>query len=345
MIVSKKGMNSNKRRVNLKGRSLLKLTDLSDEELIYLIDLADRLKEMKKRRICGNSLLRKNIALIFEKPSTRTRSACTVAAVDEGASVEYMDMKDLHLGKKESIKDSARVLGRMFDGIMFRGFSQEIIETLAKYAGIPVWNGLTDASHPTQTLADLMTIREYFHGLRGLKVVYIGDGRNNVCVSLMMGCAKTGINFVDCTPQELMPGAQIFKQATAIAREHNCSLEISHDPQSAVQNAQVIYTDVWISMGEETKFDERLRLLKPYQVNMELMNRTGKLKNDGVIFLHCLPAFHNNETEMTRKMGALEVTDEVFEAPFSKVFEQAENRLHTIKAIMTATLNEGGIMP
>lgn len=332
------------KRVNLKGRSLLKLADLSDAELIYLIDLADRLKEMKKRRVHGNSLLRKNIALIFEKPSTRTRSACTVAAVDEGASVEYMDMKDLHLGKKESIKDSARVLGRMFDGIMFRGFSQETIETLAKYAGIPVWNGLTDISHPTQTLADLMTIREYFHGLRGLKVVYIGDGRNNVCVSLMMGCAKTGINFVDCTPRALMPGVQILKQATAIAREHNCSLQISHDPKSAVQNAQVIYTDVWISMGEEKKSAERLRLLKPYQVNMDLMNGTGKLKNDGVIFLHCLPAFHNNETETTRKTGALEVTDEVFEAPFSKVFEQAENRLHTIKAIMAATLTDGEIM-
>lgn len=332
------------KKVNLHGRSLLKLTDLNDGELIYLIDLADRLKAMKKRRAHGNSLLRKNIALIFEKPSTRTRSACTVAAVDEGASVEYMDIKDLHLGKKESIKDSARVLGRMFDGIMFRGFSQETMETLAEYAGIPVWNGLTDDSHPTQTLADLMTIREYFHGLRGLKVVYIGDGRNNVCLSLMMGCAKTGINFVDCTPPELMPSAQILNRADTIAREHNCSLEISHDPQSAVQNAQVIYTDVWISMGEEKKFDERLRLLRPYQVNMDLMNRTGKLKNDGVIFLHCLPAFHNNETEITDKIGALEVTDEVFEAPFSKVFEQAENRLHTIKAIMVATLADGGLM-
>jgi len=338
-------MNSNKKKVDLKGRSLLKLTDLSDTELIYLIDLADRLKEMKKRRVCGDSLLRKNIALIFEKPSTRTRSACTVAAVDEGASVEYMDIKDLHLGKKESIKDSARVLGRMFDGIMFRGFSQETIETLAEYAGIPVWNGLTDASHPTQTLADLMTIREYFHGLRGLKVVYIGDGRNNVCISLMMGCAKTGINFVDCTPQELVPSAQILDKAGALAREHDCSLAISHDPKSAVQNAQVVYTDVWISMGEEKKSEERLRLLRPYQVNMDLMRATGNLKNDGVIFLHCLPAFHNKETEMTRQSGALEVTEEVFEASFSRVFEQAENRLHTIKAIMVATLNEGGRMP
>jgi ornithine carbamoyltransferase len=180
--------------------------------------------------------------------------------------------------------------------------------------------------------------------LRGLKVVYIGDGRNNVCLSLMIGCAKTGINFVDCTPRELMPGAQVLNEVNAIAREHKCSLQISHDPKTAVKNAQVIYTDVWISMGEEKKFARRLKLLRPYQVNMELMNRTGMLKDDGVIFLHCLPAFHNNETEITRKTGALEVTDEVFEAPFSKVFEQAENRLHTIKAIMVATLADGGIM-
>jgi len=330
-----------KKKINLKGRSLLKLADLSDEELVYLIDLADRLKEMKKRHVQGNNLLRKNIAMIFEKPSTRTRSACTVAAVDEGGSVEYLDVHDLHLGKKESIKDSARVLGRMFDGIMFRGFSQETVETLAKYAGIPVWNGLTDDSHPTQTLADLMTIREYFHGLRGLKVVYIGDGRNNVCVSLMMGCLKTGINFVDCTPRELMPDAKIINRAKEIAGTHDCSLQISHDPLAAVQGAHVVYTDVWISMGEEKRFDERIKLLTPYQVNMDLMNKTGRLKNGGVIFLHCLPAFHNTETEVTRKTGALEVTEEVFEAPFSRVFDQAENRLHTIKAIMVATLTDG----
>ncbi|MDD5482324.1 MAG: ornithine carbamoyltransferase [Kiritimatiellae bacterium] len=336
-------MNASGNEINLKGRSLLKLVDLSDEELLYLIDLAGRLKEMKKRRAHGNSLFRRNIALIFEKPSTRTRSACTVAAVDEGASVEYMDMKDLHLGKKESIKDSARVLGRMFDGIMFRGFSQATMETLAKYAGIPVWNGLTDESHPTQTLADLMTIRECFKGLRGLKVVYVGDGRNNVCLSLMVGCAKTGINFVDCTPRELMPDAAVLAQVSALARAHGCTLEISHDLNAAVRNAQVIYTDVWISMGEEKKFEERHRLLKPYQVSMDLMRKTGKLENGGVIFLHCLPAFHNHETEATRATGALEVTDEVFEAPFSRVFDQAENRLHTIKAIMVATLAGGGI--
>ena len=330
-----------KKQINLKGRSLLKLADLSDEELVYLIDLAARLKEMKKRHVLGNSLFRKNIAMIFEKPSTRTRAACTVAAVDEGASVEYLDVHDLHLGKKESIRDSARVLGRMFDGIMFRGFRQDTVETFAKYAGIPVWNGLTDDSHPTQTLADLLTIREYFHRLRGLKVVYIGDGRNNVCLSLMTGCLKTGINFVDCTPRKLMPSVQILDRAEAVARAHQCTLQISHDPVSAVRNAHVIYTDVWISMGEEKKIKERIRLLKPYQVNMDVMNKTGMLKKEDVIFMHCLPAFHNAETEVTAKTGALEVTDDVFEAPFSKVFEQAENRLHTIKAIMIATLSDG----
>ena len=334
---------ASKNKVNLKGRSLLKLADLSDDELVHLVDLAGRLKEMKKRHLQGNNLFRKNIAMIFEKPSTRTRAACTVAAVDEGGSVEYLDVHDLHLGKKESIKDSARVLGRMFDGIMFRGFRQETVETFAKYAGIPVWNGLTDDSHPTQTLADLMTIREYFFKLRGLKVVYIGDGRNNVCISLMMGCLKTGVNFVDCTPKKLMPSAQILNQANAVAQAHDCSLQISHDPKSAVQNANVIYTDVWISMGEEKKFNERLKLLKPYQVNMDLMKRTGNLKNEKVIFLHCLPAFHNNETEVTARTGALEVTDEVFEAPFPRVFAQAENRLHTIKAIMVATLSGGEV--
>jgi ornithine carbamoyltransferase len=330
-----------KSKISLKGRSLLKLSDFSTAELTYLIDLADRLKRNKKQHIYGNSLYRKNIALIFEKPSTRTRSACTVAAVDEGASVEYMDAHDLHLGKKESIKDSARVLGRMFDGIMYRGFSQETVAALAKYAGIPVWNGLTDVDHPTQALADLMTIREYFHVLRGLKVVYLGDGRNNVCLSLMMGCAKMGINFTDCTPPKLIPQKEYISEVNAEAVKNGCAIEISHDPQTAVKKAHVVYTDVWVSMGEEGKTVERLKLLKPYQVNMLLMKSTGMLANGGCIFLHCLPAFHNNETSVTEKTGALEVTDEVFESSFSKVFEQAENRLHTIKAIMVATLGDG----
>lgn len=331
-----------RKNINLHGRSLLKLGDLSDEEMVYLLDLADDLKQMKKRAMCGNRLYRKNIALIFEKPSTRTRSACTVAAVDEGGSVEYMDSHDLHLGKKESIRDSARVLGRMFDGIMFRGFKQQTVALLAEYAGIPVWNGLTDDSHPTQALADLMTIREYFHSLKGLKVVYVGDGRNNVCLSLMVGCAKSGINFVDCTPPGLVPETGIIRDAQVVARDHDCSLEICHDPAVAVRNAHVIYTDVWVSMGEENKHARRAKMLKNYQVNMRLMEKTGMLANGGVIFMHCLPAFHNHETEVTARTGALEVTDEVFEAPFSKVFDQAENRLHTIKAVMVATLSDGG---
>jgi len=325
----------------LKGRSLLRLDDLSETEIIYLLDLADHLKERKKRRVYGSSLLHKNIALIFEKPSTRTRSAGMIAAFDEGAGAEYLDAHDLHLGKKESVKDSARVLGRMYDGILFRGFRQDTLEILAKYSGIPVWNGLTDDEHPTQTLADLMTAREYFHGLKGLKFVYLGDGRNNVCLSLMMGCAKMGIDFVDCTPPELVPAGQIVDKARETADRHGCKMEISHDPKTAARGAHVIYTDVWVSMGEEKKAADRMKLLRPYQVNMEIMSETGRLKNDGVIFLHCLPAFHNHDTSVTAQSGALEVTDDVFEAPFSKVFEQAENRLHTIKAVMVATLADG----
>lgn len=327
-----------KKRIHLQGRSLLKISDLADDELIYLLDLADRLKRKKKRGVRGNLLTRKNIALIFEKASTRTRSAFTVAAVDEGGSVEFLGQHEIHLGKKESIKDTARVLGRMFDAIQFRGFRQETVETLARHAGVPVWNGLTDEAHPTQALADLMTIREYFHRLKGLKVVYMGDGRNNVCLSLMMGSAKAGANFVDCTPRELAPSQACLDEVCAVARRNACTVTVEPDPAKAVVGAQVIYTDVWVSMGEESKFDERLRLLKPYQVNMDLIRQTGNADRNGVIFLHCLPAFHNHETELTRTLGALEVTDEVFEAPFSKVFDQAENRMHTIKALMVATL-------
>jgi len=329
-----------KKRINLKGRSLLKISDLADDELIYLLDLADRLKRKKKRGVRGNLLARKNIALIFEKASTRTRSAFTVAAVDEGGSVEFLGMHDIHLGKKESIKDSARVLGRMFDAIQFRGFKQETVEILAQHAGVPVWNGLTDDAHPTQALADLMTIREYFHRLKGLKVVYMGDGRNNVCLSLMMGCAKAGAHFVDCTPRELAPAQACLDEVQAVARRNAGTVTVQPDPAKAVVGAHVIYTDVWVSMGEESKFDERLRLLKPYQVNMARIRQTGNVDRNGVIFMHCLPAFHNHATELTRTLGALEVTDEVFEAPFSKVFDQAENRMHTIKALMVATLAE-----
>lgn len=330
-----------KTRINLKGRSLLKLSDLMDEELIYLLDLADKLKSARKIGLRGDRLRKKNIALIFEKASTRTRSAFTVAAVDEGASVEYMDAHGIHLGKKESIRDTARVLGRMFDGIQFRGFKQATAEILARHSGVPVWNGLTDDDHPTQALADLMTIREYFRKLAGLKVVYVGDGRNNVCMALMMGCAKTGVNFVDCTPPALAPQADRLEQARAVARRNDATVAVCADPAVAVAGAHAIYTDVWVSMGEEAQFAERVRLLQPYQVNMDLMRRTGHLEKERVIFLHCLPAFHNHETELTRECGALEVTDEVFEAPFSKVFEQSENRMHTIKAILVATLTDG----
>lgn len=330
--------------VNLTGRSLLKLADLSAAELIYLLDLADQLKARKKKGVPGDRLRQKNIALIFEKASTRTRSAFTVAAVDEGASVEYLDIHDIHLGKKESIKDTARVLGRMFDGIQFRGYKQATVETLARHAGVPVWNGLTDEDHPTQALADLMTIREYFHYLRGLKVVYLGDGRNNVCHSLMIGCAKTGVRFVDCTPPELNPPAAVVAQAAKEAQAHGTSVTVCADPAEAVQGANVIYTDVWVSMGEEAQFAARMKLLKPYQVNLEIMRRTGNLAAGAVIFLHCLPAFHNHETEITREIGALEVTDDVFEAPFSKVFDQSENRLHTIKAVLVATLANGAVL-
>lgn len=338
---NKKGCVFMKKRIDMKGRSLLKLADLSDEEMFGLLDLADYLKHKKKRGMRGNLLAHKNIALIFEKASTRTRSAFTVAAVDEGGSVEFLGQHDIHLGKKESIKDTARVLGRMFDGIQFRGFKQETVEILARYSGVPVWNGLTDESHPTQALADLMTMRECFRRLRGLKVVYMGDGRNNVCSSLMIGCAKAGADFVDCTPPELAPSHDCLEEARAVARRNGCSVQVDNDPARAVKGAQVIYTDVWVSMGEESMFDERLRLLKPYQVNMDLMRQTGNLDGGNVIFLHCLPAFHNHDTELTETLGALEVTEEVFEAQFSKVFDQAENRMHTIKALMVATIAGG----
>ncbi len=330
-----------KKIVNLKGRSLLKLADLSEAELVYLLDLADRLKLKKRSGKRGALLDRRNIALLFEKASTRTRSAFTVAAVDEGGSVEFLGQHDIHFGKKESIKDTARALGRMFDGIQFRGFKQETVELLARYAGVPVWNGLTDSEHPTQALADLMTIREHFQTLKGIKVVYVGDGRNNVCLSLMLGCAMTGAHFVDCTPMELAPASDFLTQARAVARRNGAEIEVIADPAAAVAGAQVVYTDVWVSMGEEQQFAARLRMLKPYQVNMELMRRTGNLERNGVIFLHCLPALHNHETELTRDLGAMEVSDDVFEAPFSKVFEQAENRLHTIKSLMVATLAGG----
>lgn len=324
--------------VDLKGRSLLTLNDMSDAEVEFLLDLAAELKARKRRGVRGHSLRNRNIALIFEKSSTRTRCAFIAAANDEGGHAEYLDVHDIHIGRKESIADSARVLGRFFDGIAFRGYKQSTVELLARYSGVPVWNALTDDWHPTQVLADLLTVREAFGTLKGLKFVYVGDGRNNVANSLMMGCARSGMHFVNCTPEELTPAPDLCRTAAAMAAASGGSVAVSVDPMVAVRGAHVVYTDVWVSMGEEAKFEERLALLRPYQVNMGLMRGTGNLESGKAIFLHCLPAFHDEKTEVTSKIGPMEVTDDVFEAPFSKVFDEAENRLHTIKAVMVATL-------
>jgi ornithine carbamoyltransferase len=324
--------------VNLAGRSLLTLQDWSDAEMLHVLDLAVELKRRKKAGQRGTALDGRQIALVFEKMSTRTRCAAAVAAADEGGRTEYLSSHEIHLGKKESPADTARVLGRMFDGILFRGYLQRTVELLARHSGIPVWNGLTDDAHPTQALADLMTIRESFGRLRGVKVVYVGDGRNNVATSLMLGCAKAGVNFVNCAPPELAPAQALVSNARALAGPNGATVEVVADPAQALPGANVIYTDVWVSMGEESRQAERLRLLRPYQVNMDMVRRAGTAASGNFLFLHCLPAFHDNQTELTRDLGALEVTDEVFEAPFSRVFDQAENRVHTIKAIFVACL-------
>lgn len=326
--------------LDLKGRSILTLNDLSDREFIDLIDLAIQLKRAKCSQAAPTNppLAGKNIALLFQKASTRTRCAAIIAAHDLGAHAEYLGQQDIHIGKKETVADTARVLGRMFDGILFRGFKHETVETLARHAGTPVWNGLTDSSHPSQILADLQTMKEYFGYLGGLNVVYVGDGRNNVCNSLMLGCAKAGIHFVNCCPAELNPSSDRVDAASRIAAGNGSTVRVCNKPDEAAEKANVIYTDVWVSMGEESEFDERLRLLRPFQVNMPMMKQTGNLDGRKVIFLHCLPAFHNSQTAFTAETGALEVADDVFEAPFSKVFDQAENRMHTIKAMMLATV-------
>ena len=310
--------------VSLKGRSFLTLKDYSKEEILYLLDLSAELKEKKKNGILEKNLLNKNVALIFEKPSTRTRCAFTVACYDEGAHPEYLGKNDIQLGHKESVADTARVLGRMFDGIEFRGFSQQVVETLSEYAGVPVWNGLTDDDHPTQVLADLLTVREHLGKLSGIKFVYVGDGRNNMANALMIGCSKVGIDFVIATPKELSPDKELISECKQYAASSGATIEIFDNPKEAVLNADVVYTDVWISMGEEDKMQERKVLLAPYQVNSELMKATGK---DTTIFMHCLPAVKNNE-----------VTEEVFESKQSVVFDESENRMHTIKAVMVATI-------
>ena len=308
--------------VNLRGRCFLTLMDFSPNEIDYLLTLAADLKAKKRAGIRGTSLAGKNIALIFEKSSTRTRCAFTVACNDEGAFPEYLNKNDIQLGAKEDAKDTARVLGRMFDGIEFRGFKQETVETLAKYSGVPVWNGLTDIDHPTQVLADFLTLRENFGKLRGLKLVYLGDGRNNMSNALMIGCAKMGIDYVVSSPKELEPNPDLLAKCREIAA--HSTITVINDPKEAVKGADAIYTDVWVSMGEEALKEERYRLLGGWQVNSEIMSATGK---DTTIFLHCLPA-----------VKACEVTEEVFESEQSRVFDEAENRMHTIKAVMVATL-------
>jgi len=310
----------------LSGRNFLTLKDFTAKEIEYLLYVSEKLKKDKKNGITGESLKGKNIALIFEKPSTRTRCAFVVGCTDEGAFPEYLGKDDIQLGYKESIEDTARVLGRMFDGIEFRGFKHETVEKLAEYAGVPVWNGLTDRYHPTQILADLLTIREHFGKLAGLKMVYTGDGRNNMANSLMIGCAKMGINFTILSPKTLWPEKSLIDLCKVYATESKSDIIITDDV-SAVKEADIIYTDVWCSMGEEDKAAERIEMLKPYQVNSEFMAKIGK---KDVIFMHCLPAVKGNE-----------VTEEVFDSENSVVFDEAENRMHTIKAVMVATLGKG----
>ena len=325
----------------LKNKDFLKLLDFTPEEIAYLLELAADLKAKKKAGIPHALCQGKNIALIFEKTSTRTRCAFEVAGHDLGMGVTYLDPTGSQIGKKESIADTARVLSRMFDGIEYRGFGQSIVEELAQYADVPVWNGLTNEFHPTQILADFLTIQEHCGGLKGKKLVYMGDARYNMGNSLMVGCAKMGMHFVACAPEKYFPDAALIAECQAIAMETGATLEFQTDPAKAVQGADVVYTDVWVSMGEPVEvWKERIADLAPYQVNAQLMAQAG----EKAVFMHCLPAFHDHKTTVGKEMGeafgrdAMEVTDEVFEGPQSIVFDEAENRMHTIKAVMAATL-------
>ena len=327
--------------MNLQGKDFLKLLDYAPEEIAYLLSLAAELKAKKKAGIPHRLHEGKNVALIFEKTSTRTRCAFEVAAHDLGMGTTYLDPAGSQIGKKESIADTARVLGGMFDGIEYRGFGQSIVEELAAYAPVPVWNGLTDEFHPTQILADFLTIREYFGRLKGIKLVYLGDARFNMGNSLMVGCAKMGLSFTACAPEAYFPDKALVDTCLALARESGAELHFETDPEKAVQGADVIYTDVWVSMGEPMEvWEKRIRDLAPYQVNASLMAAAG----EQAVFLHCLPAFHDHKTAIGKEMGerfgrdAMEVTDEVFESQQSLVFQEAENRMHTIKAVMAATL-------
>ena len=329
--------------MTLKGRNFLKLMDYTPEEIIYLIDLAAELKEQKKQGIVHDCLIGKNIALIFEKTSTRTRCSFEVAPHDLGMHVTYLDPSGSQIGKKESIADTARVLGRMFDGIEYRGYGQEIVEELAKYAGVPVWNGLTNEFHPTQMIADMLTIREHLGRLKGVKFVYMGDARYNMGNSLMVTCAKLGMDFVACTNKKYFPNQELVDYCKKVAEENGASITLTEDVAEGTKDADVIYTDVWVSMGEpEEVWAERIADLKPYQVNTDAF----KNAKDSAIFMHCLPAFHDLNTTIGKQvyekfgLSELEVTDEVFESERSVVFDEAENRMHSIKAIMKATLCE-----
>lgn len=326
---------------SLKGKSFLKLLDFTPEEITGLLDLAADLKAKKKAGIPHACCSGKNIALIFEKTSTRTRCAFEVAAYDLGMNCTYLDPSGSQIGKKESIADTARVLGRMFDGIEYRGYGQRIVDDLARYSGVPVWNGLTNEFHPTQVLADFLTIREHFGSLKNIKLVYMGDARYNMGNSLMVGCAKMGMHFVACAPEKYQPGSALIAECRKIADQTGAVLEFESDVEKAVAGAHVIYTDVWVSMGEpDNVWEERIRELLPYRVTSDIMSKAG----NQCVFMHCLPSFHDLNTAIGKsifeKFGidCMEVTDEVFESSRSIVFDEAENRMHTIKAVMAATL-------
>jgi len=327
--------------INLQGRNFLKLLDFSSQEIRYLLDLSKQFKNLKLSRTPHKYLEGKNIVLLFEKTSTRTRCSFEVAGYDLGMGVTYLDPGSSQMGKKESIEDTARVLGRMYDGIEYRGFAQSIVEEIADKAGVPVWNGLTNEFHPTQMLADVLTMEENFGNMKGRKVVFMGDAGNNVGNSLMVICAKLGINFVACGPKKQMPKDDLVKTCQAIASENGSSILLTEDVDKAVKGASVIYTDIWVSMGEpDNIWEERIKLLEPYRVTKEVMDKAL----DDAIFMHCLPSFHDTNTtigkEIAEKFGVkeMEVADEVFEGPKSRVFDEAENRMHTIKAVMYATL-------
>ena len=327
--------------VNLRGKSYLKLLDFTSAEIRYLLELSKDFKSMKRAGVQHKYLDGKNIVLLFEKTSTRTRCSFEVAGRDLGMGVTYLDPGSSQMGKKESIPDTARVLGRMYDGIEYRGYSQQLVEELAKYSGVPVWNGLTDQFHPTQMLADLLTIEEKLGRLKGVNFTYMGDARNNMGNSLMVACAKMGLNFTACAPKALFPAQELVDTCRAIAAENGCTVTLTEDVKDGTANADVIYTDIWVSMGEPDEvWAERIKLLTPYQVNAAAM-RNAK---DTAIFMHCLPSFHDTRTtigaEIAQKFGIseMEVTDEVFEGRQSVVFDEAENRMHTIKAVMYATL-------